>query len=66
MKDVRFAFAHFVVCPQRLSGALTAIYRYFGKHMKAGIGYNFTEFSDDLTDLGYNHQGVFFNLVGSM
>jgi hypothetical protein len=51
---------------QRLSGALTAIYRYFGKHMKAGVGYNFTDFSDDLTDLGYNHQGVFFNIVGSM
>jgi len=51
---------------QRLSGALTAVYRYFGKHMKAGVGYNFTEFSDDLTDLGYNHQGVFFNIVGSM
>ena len=51
---------------QRLSGALTAIYRYFGKHMKAGVGYNFTKFSDDLTDLGYDHQGAFFNIIGSM
>jgi hypothetical protein len=34
--------------------------------MKAGVGYNFTNFSDDLTDLGYDHHGAFFNLVGSM
>jgi len=51
---------------QRRSGALGAIYRYLGKHLKAGVGYNFTDFSDDLTDLGYNHQGAFFNIVGSM
>ena len=51
---------------QRLSGELAAIYRYLGKHLKAGVGYNFTEFSDDLTDLGYNHRGAFFNIVGSM
>jgi NADH/NAD ratio-sensing transcriptional regulator Rex len=42
------------------------VYRYFGKHLKAGVGYNFTDFSDDLTDLSYDHQGAFFNIVGSM
>ncbi len=51
---------------QRRSGALAAIYRYLGKHLKLGAGYNFTDFSDDLTDLSYKHQGVFFNLIGSM
>ena len=51
---------------QRRTGALGAIYRYLGKHLKAGVGYNFTDFSDDLTDLGYDHQGAFFNIVGSM
>jgi hypothetical protein len=51
---------------QRRNGALGAIYRYLGKHLKAGVGYNFTNFSDDLTDLGYHHQGAFFNIVGSM
>jgi hypothetical protein len=51
---------------QRRSGALAAVYRYFGKNLKAGIGYNFTDFSDDLTDLGYDHQGAFVNLVGTM
>jgi flagellar motor protein MotB len=51
---------------QRMSGALAAIYRYLGKHLKVGAGYNFTDFSDDLTDLSYDHQGAFFNLVGSM
>jgi flagellar motor protein MotB len=51
---------------QRRRGALTAIYRHISKNLKAGIGYNFTDFSDDLTDLKYNHKGVFVNLIGTM
>ena len=51
---------------QRRAGVLLTIYRYFGKHLKVGAGYNFTDFSDDLTDLSYDHQGVFVNLVGVM
>jgi flagellar motor protein MotB len=50
---------------QRRSGALAAVYRYLGEHMKAGVGYNFTDFSDDLTDLSYDHQGAFVNMIGS-
>ena len=50
---------------QRRGGALAAIYRYFGEHVKLGAGYNFTDFSDDLTDLSYRHQGVFVNLIGT-
>jgi hypothetical protein len=51
---------------ERRNGALVALYRHVGKHVKVGAGYNFSEFSDDLTDLNFNHQGVFINLVGSM
>ena len=51
---------------ERRSGAVITIYRYLGKHFKVGVGYNFTDFSDDLTDLSYDHQGVFFNLIGTM
>lgn len=50
---------------ERRAGALTALYRYFGDHVKAGIGYNFTDFSEDLTDLSYDHHGLFFNIVGA-
>ena len=50
---------------QRRRGALIAIYRRLGGNLKAGVGYNFTDFSDDLTDLRYNHKGVFLNLVGA-
>ena len=50
---------------QRRSGALLSFYRYLGKHLKLGAGYNFTDFSDDLTDLSYRHQGVFINIVGN-
>ena len=50
----------------RRSGALVTLYRYLGDHLKVGLGYNFTDFSDDLTDLSYDQHGVFLNLVGSM
>jgi hypothetical protein len=51
---------------ERRVGALVTIYRYLGEHLKVGVGYNFTDFSDDLTDLSYDHQGVFFNLIGTL
>jgi hypothetical protein len=47
-------------------GGLVGVYRYLGDHFKVGVGYNFTDFSDDLTDLGYDHQGLFFNIVGTL
>ena len=48
------------------SGALFALYRHFGQKIKLGLGYNFTDFSDDLTDLDYDSQGVFINFVAKM
>jgi flagellar motor protein MotB len=50
----------------RRSGALLGIYRHLGKNLKFGIGYNFTDFSDDLTDLSFDSQGVFINLIGKI
>jgi flagellar motor protein MotB len=50
----------------RRSGALVTLYRYLGGHFKVGLGYNFTDFSDDLTDLSYDQHGVFMNFVGAM
>ena len=37
-----------------------------GDHFKVGIGYNFTDFSEDLTDLSYDHHGFFLNIVWSL
>jgi len=51
---------------ERRSGALVALYRYLGKRVKLGAGYNFTDFSEDLTDLSFDEHGVFLNLVGAM
>jgi hypothetical protein len=48
------------------SGVLIGIYRHLGNHIKAGVGYNFSDFSDDLTQLDYRHQGVFINLIGTI
>ena len=39
---------------QRRRGVLAAIYHHISKNLKAGVGYNFTNFSDELTDLTYN------------
>jgi flagellar motor protein MotB len=50
----------------RRSGVLVTLYRHLGNHVKVGVGYNFCDFSDDLTELDYTHQGVFFNLVGKL
>ncbi len=47
------------------SGALVGIYRHVGEHTKVGVGYNFTDFSDDLTDLSYRSRGLFFNVLAT-
>ncbi|MCR9278272.1 MAG: OmpA family protein [Pseudomonadaceae bacterium] len=46
------------------AGFLATISRHIGEHFKVGVGYNFTDFSDDLTDLDYDHKGFFLNVVG--
>jgi flagellar motor protein MotB len=48
------------------SGALATVSRYFGDHFKVGLGYNFTDFSDDLTDLSYDHSGAFLSVTGTL
>ena len=45
-------------------GAVVAVYRHIGKNVKAGIGFNFGEFSDDLTDLTFDDRGIFLNFIG--
>jgi flagellar motor protein MotB len=51
---------------ERRTGALVSLYRYIGDNFKVGVGYNFTDFSEDLTDLSFRHRGAFFNLIGSL
>ena len=45
-------------------GALLGLYRHVGDNTKIGVGYNFSEFSDDLTDFDNDSDGFFLNLVG--
>jgi hypothetical protein len=45
------------------SGALVALYRHLSNNIKLGGGWNFTDFSDDLTNLSYTHRGAFINVV---
>ncbi len=46
------------------TGAVLGLYRHLGEHAKIGVGYEWGNVSDDLTDLSYDNQGVFLNLVG--
>ena len=48
------------------AGMLLGVYRHVDKHVKVGVGYNFTRYSDDLTDLSYRSKGWFLNVVGTM
>ncbi|WP_444894630.1 LysM peptidoglycan-binding domain-containing protein [Microbulbifer sp. TRSA001] len=44
-------------------GFLAGVDRDIGKNIRIGAGYNFTEFSDDLTNFDYDHKGWFVNFT---
>jgi len=47
------------------SGFLAGLYRHLGEHVKLGVGYNFTDFSDDLSSINdYQARGWFVNVIG--
>jgi len=46
-------------------GSLVGIYRYVSDNVKIGAGYNFTDYSDNLTDLSYRSRGWFVNIISS-
>ncbi len=45
------------------SGFLVGLYRHITDNVKIGAGYNFTNFSDDLTDQSYRSRGWFVNAI---
>ena len=45
------------------TSALGAVYRHVGDNAKIGVGYNFGSFSDDLTDITRDDQGLFLNII---
>ncbi|MEP4249958.1 hypothetical protein [Tateyamaria sp.] len=45
------------------TGFLGAAYYQANNNVSVGIGYNFSNFSDDLTDLTFDDEGVFINLI---
>ncbi|MBN2566272.1 MAG: DUF11 domain-containing protein, partial [Candidatus Eisenbacteria bacterium] len=46
-------------------GVLAGVYRQIGGNLRIGVGYNFTDFTDDLTDLSYESRGWFIDVTGS-
>ncbi len=61
---LEFRKLHSDLAQDRKQGALLALYRHFGEFMKLGVGYNFTDFSDDLTQLDFQSEGWFVNITG--
>jgi hypothetical protein len=47
------------------NGYLVGIDRDIAKNLRVGVGYNFTNFSDDLTKLDYKYKGWFINFLGT-
>jgi len=45
-------------------GVLVEVARKVGEFIQVGVGYNFTNFNDDLTHLNYTAQGPFIRLTG--
>ena len=46
-------------------GGLIGLDRQLGENFRVGVGYNFTDFSDDLAQLDYEHEGWFLNVTGT-
>jgi hypothetical protein len=46
-------------------GYMVGVDRDITKNLRVGAGYNFTDFSDDLTKLDYRYRGWFVNIVGT-
>ncbi len=49
---------------QTNTGILAGAYYHLGDNLKLGVGYNFGQFSDDLTDLTFDDEGIFINVIG--
>jgi hypothetical protein len=46
-------------------GYMIGLDRDLTENLRIGVGYNFTDFSDDLTKLDYRYKGWFVNIVGT-
>ena len=46
-------------------GFLVGADRQLARNFRVGVGYNFTDFSDDLTDFDYDQRGWFVNMTGT-
>ncbi len=48
------------------AGGLFEVVRNVGDYTQLGLGYNFTDFTDDLTDLDYSTHGPFIRMTGKL
>jgi hypothetical protein len=43
---------------------IVAVHKEISDNLRVGVGYNFTDFDDDLTSRNYDSKGWFINIVG--
>ena len=58
-----YRFLNVVQAEDLKQGALLEVSRKIGENMRIAVGYNFTDFSDDLTDLGYTVHGPYVKMT---
>ncbi|MEO1293387.1 MAG: TonB-dependent receptor, partial [Pseudomonadota bacterium] len=59
--EVRWLYTEETKTSER--GALAGVYRHVGNNAKIGVGYEWGDVSDDVSDIDYQNSGVFLNLV---
>jgi uncharacterized repeat protein (TIGR01451 family) len=62
--SLEYRFLEVVQAKDYKHGPVVSLYRHIGDHVMVGVGYNFTTFNDDLTNLRYKAGGWFFNFIG--
>jgi len=61
---IEYRFLETVEFNDTRDGVLVGLYRHLGGNLKVGVGYNFTDYSDDLTNLDYDGGGWYLDLIG--
>jgi uncharacterized repeat protein (TIGR01451 family) len=63
--SLEYRFLKVVQAKDYKHGPVVCLYRHIGDHVMIGVGYNFTDFNDDLTNLSYEAGGWFVNFIAT-
>lgn len=63
---IEYRMVHLKETEDFQNGALLGVDYHLGGNLKLGVGFNFTNFNDDLTNFNFNSYGWFINIVGKL